>query len=61
MGGFNQSALIQKLSAFEEEWQLGTWGQDTGEIWSAEGNLGDILANIREKWWDTFSHATDRY
>jgi len=61
MGGFNQSALSEKLSDFENQWQWQTWGDNVGQIWSAEGNLGDILGDIRETWWDTFSRATDRY
>jgi len=61
MGGFNQSALSEKLSDFENQWQWQTWGDNVGQIWSAEGNLEDILGNIRETWWDTFSRTTDRY
>jgi hypothetical protein len=60
-GGFNQSALTQKLSDFELNWQLGTWGLNSGEAWSATGNLWDILGEIKEKWGDLFSTATDRY
>jgi hypothetical protein len=60
-GGFDQSALTEKLNAFELNWQLGTWGLNTGEEWTATGNLWDILGAIKEKWGDLFSTASDRY
>jgi hypothetical protein len=60
-GGFNQSALTEKLNGFEINWQLGTWGLNIGEEWSATGNLLDILGEIKEKWGDLFSTAGDRY
>ena len=47
---FNATDLGQRLLTFEEGWQVGKWGINEGEAWSASGNLLDILGNIEAKW-----------
>jgi len=47
---FNATELEQQLLSFEEGWQVGKWGMNEGELWTASGNLLDILGNIKSKW-----------
>jgi hypothetical protein len=49
-GGFNSEYLANALLAFEYEWQLNTWGTNTGEGWSPTGDLFDILMTVKTKW-----------
>jgi chaperone required for assembly of F1-ATPase len=51
---FNQTALVEKITTFELQWQLEKWGSNDGEKWNPTGNLVDILMDIKAKWGDIF-------
>ena len=51
-GVFNETALKAKLETFEVGWQVGRWGANEGEEWSATGDLLSILGDVYARWKD---------
>lgn len=52
---YNATALNSRLLAFEEDWQLQTWGQRIGESYSTTGELAVVLSYTVNTWPQVFA------
>ncbi|KAI0964544.1 hypothetical protein AcW1_010249 [Taiwanofungus camphoratus] len=47
---YDSNTISQQLLAIGEQWDSQTWGQSSGQPWSASGNSMDVINQVLQNW-----------